>query len=202
MLSLRGGIGLGLLCVGLASCATMSPRECQVADWREIGLMDGMAGKTLTFFNERRLDCEEAGIVADPTVYLAGREQGLKSYCELGNAAQVGLRGEAYEGVCPQAIDSEFRRRHRVGYDIYRFNAEIGRLQNHYDALEERLRRNRREFDKRLGLHDKNDDPQRLYRDFEREQSRIRDEQRSILSSMQWNQYQSQNAAALLEQFR
>ena len=70
------------------------------------------------------------------------------------------------------------------------------------DALEERLRRNRREFDKRLGLHDKKDDPQRLYRDFEREQARIRDEQRSILNALQWNQYQSRNAAALLEQLR
>ena len=134
--------------------------------------------------------------------YLAGREQGLQSYCDLRNAPQVGLRGESYEGVCPPDVDPEYRRRHRIGFDIYSFNAEIGRLQNRYDALEERLRRNRREFDKRLGLHDKKDDPQRLYRDFEREQARIRDEQRSILNALQWNQYQSRNAAALLEQLR
>ena len=202
MLSFRAWIGLGLICLGLVSCATMSPKECRVADWHEIGLTDGLAGKTMTFFNERRLDCEEAGVVANPNAYLAGREQGLQSYCDLRNAPQVGLRGESYEGVCPPDVDPEFRRRHRIGFDIYSFNVEIGRLQNRYDALEERLRRNRREFDKRLGLHDKKDDPQRLYRDFEREQARIRDEQRSILNALQWNQYQSRNAAALLEQLR
>ena len=107
MLSFRAWIGLGLICLGLVSCATMSPKECRVADWHEIGLTDGLAGKALTFFNERRLDCEEAGVVANPNAYLAGREQG-----------------------------------------------------------------------------------------------RIRDEQRSILNALQWNQHQSRNAAALLEQLR
>ena len=71
MLSFRAWIGLGLICLGLVSCATMSPKECRVADWQEIGVTDGLAGKTLTFFNERRLDCEEAG---DPHAPVAHRK--------------------------------------------------------------------------------------------------------------------------------
>lgn len=202
MLSCRAWIGLSVLCLGLVSCSTMSQKECQVADWRDIGLTDGMAGKTLTFFNERRSDCAEADVKADTKAYLSGREQGLKTYCQLGNAPQVGLRGESYEGVCPPAVDQEFRRRHRIGFDIHRFNVEIGRLKIRHDSLEQRFQRNRYDFDKRLGARGKNEDLQRLYRDFEHEQFKIREEQSAIQNSLQWNQDQLRNAEAVLGNLR
>ncbi len=180
----------------------MSPKECQIADWREIGLTDGLAGKALSYFNERRSDCAEAEIWADTNAYLQGREQGLKSYCQLGNAAQLGLRGEPYEGVCPPAVDQEFRRRYRIGLDIHRFNVEIGRLNSRFAALEKRLDNNRYEFDRKLGSPSKNDDLQRTYRNYEREQSKIREEQRTILNSLHWSQDQLRNAEALLDRLR
>ena len=124
MVFCRARMNIGLFCLALASCSTMSPKECQIADWREIGLTDGLAGRALSYFDDRRSDCAEAKIRADTTAYLQGREQGLKSYCQLGNAAQLGLRGEPYAGVCPPAIDQEFRRRYRVGLDVYRIASE------------------------------------------------------------------------------
>ncbi len=202
MLSCRAWIGLSALCLGLVSCSTMSPKECQLANWRDIGQTDGMAGKTLALFNERRSDCAEANVQADQKAYLSGREQGLKTYCQLGNAPQVGLRGETYEGVCPPAVDQEFRRRHRIGFDIHRFNVEIGRLKMRHDSLEQHYQRNRYEFDKRLGARGKNDDLQRFYRDFEHEQFKIREEQRAIQNSLQWNQDQLRNAEAVLANLR
>lgn len=202
MLPYRICIGLSVLCLGLVSCSTMSPKECQLANWRDIGQTDGMAGKTLSFFNERRSDCAEANVQIDQKAYLSGREQGLKSYCQLGNAPQVGLRGETYEGVCPPAIDQEFRRRHRIGFDIHRFHDEIARLQNRYESLEQHYRRNQYEFDQRLGSRNRNEDHQRLYRDFQYEQNRIRDEQNEIARKLQWNQEQLHNAEAVLERLR
>lgn len=202
MLPYRAWIAAGVLCLALAGCSTMSPKECRLADWREVGLTDGLAGRPLALFNERRSDCAEADVRADTKAYLSGREQGLKSYCQLGNAAQVGLRGEAYEGVCPPAIDPEFRRRHAIGFDIHHFHDEIARLQYRHDSLERQFRQNQREFEKRLGERDRNDDLRRLYRDFEYGQQRIRDEQREIEYSLQWNSDQLRNAEAVLDRLR
>lgn len=195
-------IGIGLLCLGLASCSTMSPKECQLANWHDVGQTDGLAGKNLSFLNQRRSDCAEANIQIDQKAYLSGRDQGLKSYCQLGNAASIGLRGEAYEGVCPPGIDAEFRRRHGVGFDIHRFRDEIGRLQYRLQSLDERFRKNQHDFERRLGSRDRNDDHQRLYRDFQREQDRIREEQSVVARNLQWNQSQLINAEAVLQTLR
>jgi hypothetical protein len=180
----------------------MTPKECKFADWREVGLTDGLAGKPLAFFNERRSDCAEAEVKADTKAYLSGRDQGLKSYCQMSNAAQVGLRGEVYAGVCSAAIDQEFRRRYRIGFDIHSFQAEIAKLQNRFESLERHFHKNRQEFDKRLGSQDKNQNHQHLYREFEDEQHKIRQEQSDIERSLQWNQEQLRNAGLVLEKLR
>ena len=199
MLSCRSRLAISVICLGLTACSTMSPKECQFADWRAIGLTDGMAGKPLTHFDDRRSDCAEANVQADTKAYLHGREQGLKSYCQLGNAAQLGLRGETYEGVCPAGIDKEFRRRYRIGADIRRFNTEIARLNERLDALERQLRRNRHDFDHRLESPNKHGELQRIYREYERDQSQIREEHGAILNSLHWNQEQMRNAEAMLD---
>jgi len=180
----------------------MSPKECQIANWHDVGQADGMLGKNLRFLNQRRSDCAEANIPIDQAAYLKGREQGLKTYCQLGNAALVGLRGEVYEGVCPPAMDQEFRRRYTVGFDVHRFEDEIARLQYRLASLEERFRRNQHEFEQRLGSRGKNEDHQRLYRDFQREQDRIRDEQGALAANLQWNQNQLINAERVLQNLR
>ena len=202
MLSFRAWISVSILCLGLASCSTMSQKECQVANWRDIGQTDGLAGKNLTFFNERRSDCAEANVQVDQKAYLSGREQGLKTYCQLGNAAQVGLRGEVYEGVCPPAIDQEFRRRYNIGFDIHRFQVEIARLKRRFESLEQHFRKNQYEFDQRLGSRGRNEDHQRLYRNFEHEQNRIRGEQNEVARTLQFNQDQLRNAETVLQRLR
>lgn len=203
MKTLRSWLSAGLICMGIASCASMSQKECKVADWRELGLTDGLAGKTLTFFNERRTACAEADVAADTTSYLAGREQGLKTYCQLPNAAQAGLRGEAYGGVCPPAIDREFRRRHQIGFDIFQFRAAIVRQENHLQSLEHRLNREAREYEKQLASNrNKNEDQVRRFRDFQNSQHRIRDEQRETARALNYTRDQLRNAEAALTQLR
>ncbi len=202
MASCCAWMNVSLLCLGLASCSTMSPKECQTANWHDVGQADGLLGKNLGYLNQRRSDCAEANVQIDQAAYLKGREQGLKNYCQLGNAALIGLRGEVYEGVCPPAIDPEFRRRYGIGLDIHRFQDEIARLQHRLASLEERFRRNQYEFEQRLGSRGKNEDHQRLYRDFQREQDRIRDEQGVLAANLQWNQNQLINAERVLQSLR
>lgn len=191
-----------ILCLGLASCTVMTAKECQLADWREVGLTDGLMGKSLTFFNERRSDCAENAVRADTQAYLSGREQGLRTYCQIGNATQIGLRGEAYLGVCPPAIDQEFRRRHQIGFDIHRFRDEIFQMENRIRSLEQHLHKNKSEFETNLAKTGKKESSLRLYQEFDREQQRIRKEQGDISLKLQWTRDQLRNAEWMLAQLR
>ena len=180
MKTIRVVLGVGFLSLGLASCAVMSPQECKLANWREIGLIDGMAGKPMHIFEERRGDCAEANVTADTHDYLVGREQGLRTYCQMSNALQIGLRGESYQGVCPAAIDSEFRRRHDIGYDVHRLRGVLAQLESRHAALEKGLRSKKIELEKHANELGKNDDFKRQYREFEAQERRMLDEQRDI----------------------
>ena len=169
-----------LIALTLASCATMSPQECKFANWGEVGLRDGLEGQSLGLFNTRVSDCAEAGVRVDGNAYLKGRDSGLRSYCRLENAVQLGLNGGSYEGVCPAQIDGEFRRRFQTGYNVYASHAEVARLENRMQSLEQRLRKLDRDEDKRLRDANKEDDRRRIRRDIDDERHRTRDELRDL----------------------
>ena len=168
------------LALTLASCATMSPEECRFANWTDVGMRDGLEGKTLALLNTRVSDCAEAGVRVDGNAYLKGRESGLRNYCRLENAAPLGLNGGSYEGVCPAQIDGEFRRRYQLGYNVYAAHAEAARIDNRQQWLEQRLRQLDRDEDKRLRDANKEDDRRRIRRDIDDERRRVRDELRDL----------------------
>lgn len=123
----------------LQGCSTMSPNECRSANWRDVGLRDGVGGEPLSLMERRAKACAEAGVQLDTPAYLDGRNQGLPQYCRLDNAARVGLAGKTYHGVCAGGIDAEFRRRHRLGLDVYRARADLRSLEQRRRTLEDRL---------------------------------------------------------------
>jgi hypothetical protein len=134
----------------LASCATMTPEECKVADWREVGLRDGLNGQTLAHLNSRAEDCQKAGVAIHTPAYLAGRDAGLRSYCRLENAVPLGLNGGTYEGVCPANIDGQFRQRFEVARNVYDLRSEVSSLDARIESLERRLRGTNHDEEKRL----------------------------------------------------
>jgi hypothetical protein len=180
MKTIRVMLSVGFMSLGLASCTVMSPQECKLANWREIGLTDGMVGKPMHIFEARRAECAEANVKADTNDYLVGREQGLRTYCQIPNALQIGLRGESYQGVCPAAIDTEFRRRHNIGYEVYRLRGEIAKLESRYVALEDGLRKKKIDLDNHVNEHGRNDDFKHQYREFQEEERRVHEVQRDI----------------------
>lgn len=129
-----GSLGL------LAGCSTMSVEECKVARWSDVGLRDGMAGAPLSKLNDLSKDCAEAKVVVDTRAYVAGRDQGLLSYCQMPNAVRLGLDGKYYNGVCPAAIDGEFRRRVNVGREVRDSREQVRSLDNRRIDLESKLR--------------------------------------------------------------
>ena len=124
----------------LTGCATMTANECKVANWGEVGLRDGLAGAALPVLNDRVKDCAEAQVPVDTPRYLQGRDQGLLQYCRIENAVPLGLDGKSYNGVCPVAVDGEFRRRFQIGREGYVARNELRSLESRLNVAEEHLR--------------------------------------------------------------
>jgi len=134
--------GLFLLVAGLlvlTGCATLNKEECLSGDWRELGLKDGINGEPAARIEEHRKACSEQGIRPDEKLYLAGRAEGLREYCQIENAFQSGLKGRQYKGVCPLDIHSLFLRYNNAAYAVYETRKEIKQLHDEISNKQNRL---------------------------------------------------------------
>ena len=160
----------------LASCATMSPEECQVADWREVGQRDGLRGEALSLLGQRAEDGSKANVSIDAQVYRQGRDLGLASYCRLENAVPLGLGGASYLGVCPVAIDAVFQQRYQVAHAVYVLRKEVKDLDERTESLERRLREVNHKEDERLRGAGSDQERNRIHQDVDDERRAIHNE--------------------------
>lgn len=167
-----------LLAIAVSGCETMTPNECKTANWRDIGLRDGLKGEAMTALEERSADCAKAGVRADTAQYLAGREQGLQQFCRLDNAVPLGLSGGNYAGVCSPMVDVEFRRRHQAARAVYDLRNRVNDLAGRGERAQRRLRDADRDEDKQLKAADKEDDRKRIRKEFEERRHQLRQELR------------------------
>ncbi len=159
------------LCLWLSGCATMTPNECKSANWAEVGLRDGLDGAALSRLDSRVKDCAEASVPVDTPRYLQGRDQGLLQYCRIENAVPLGLNGKSYDGVCPAAMDGDFRRRFKVGRDVHVARNELRSLESRRGTAEERLRSAANDEDRRRARDALRD----MDADMRRARDRVRD---------------------------
>ncbi len=160
----------------LASCATMSPEECKVADWHEVGQRDGINGQALTHLQSRIEDCAKVGVSVNAQAYRAGRDLGLRSYCRLENAVPLGLNGGYYAGVCPPAIDGPFQQRFQLARSVYDLRNEVNTLDNRIESLERRLRESNHEEEKRLKEARTDEERRKLRKSIDDDRREIRNE--------------------------
>lgn len=116
---LRVGAGLILIPLLLGACSSMSAQECSVLDWHSVGYEDGVAGLPGNHIGQYRKACAKHGVGTDLSAYQAGRETGLKEYCQASNGFRVGARGEVYQGVCPAALEHDFLGRYNSGHELF-----------------------------------------------------------------------------------
>ena len=126
----------------VSSCATLSENECRSGDWYAIGLKDGADGRKPDFILQHAKACNEFGIAPKAKPWREGRTEGLKRYCTVPNAYDVGSRGRRLSPVCPagnldalQAANTRGLRWHAIGQeiadvqrDIRAINAELAAL--------------------------------------------------------------------------
>jgi hypothetical protein len=131
----------------LAACATLSPEQCQNADWRQIGYADGAQGLPGSRIQDHASACAKHGVRPDMEAYLSGRMEGLISYCQAENGFEVGRSGRPDNaGDCPPHLRPAFLDQYQQGKEI---NSLQGQVNNLRSALENERSQTRRD-DERL----------------------------------------------------
>ena len=120
--------GIALLVV-LAGCASLDKAECVNADWYTIGLEDGARGRSIERLGQHRRACAEHRVTPDPERYLAGRSEGLKSFCTPQRGYASGRAGQAFAEVCPAELAGAFAAGWREGRDLYELTRRHNALQ-------------------------------------------------------------------------
>ena len=116
---LRACAGLVLVPLILGACTSMSAEECSVLDWRSVGYEDGVAGLPGNHIGQYRKACAKHGVGTDLSAYQAGRETGLREYCQPSNGFRVGARGDVYQGVCPAPLERGFLGPYNSGHQLF-----------------------------------------------------------------------------------
>jgi hypothetical protein len=118
---------VGLLTATLLSgCATgMSKDECALADWQTIGYEDGLRGFPAERIGAHRVACAKHQVTPNLAAYTAGRERGLREYCQPKNGFRVGLQGGGYANVCSGPTETAFVDGYRYGRQIHDARAEL-----------------------------------------------------------------------------
>jgi hypothetical protein len=113
----------------------MDQDECRNADWYAVGLEDGARGRALERLGDHRRACAKHNVTPDAARYIAGRNEGLKSFCTYERGYSEGRAGRAYGAGCPQ--DSGFLPGYHRGRELYdltrrldEVNKDIARTKN------------------------------------------------------------------------
>ncbi|MBX2856827.1 MAG: DUF2799 domain-containing protein [Rhodobacteraceae bacterium] len=123
---------LALSAALLASgCATLSPSECRVTDWRELGAEDGSRGQPANHVAAHQKACAQSGAKPDIAAYEAGRQEGLKLYCTPKGVYNAARAGRPYRGACP-SITPELQTALDRGQAYYAIQRDLRDLEAEY----------------------------------------------------------------------
>jgi chaperonin cofactor prefoldin len=142
---------LAVVCVlaFTAGCATtggrMSPRDCDTADWRALGLADGLEGAHSSRLDERRQECASATIAPDTTAYAEGYEQGLASFCQPRGGYQHGRDGKEYLWVCTGDTEPAFIQAYQIGFEEYELREAVRDADRDLNRMEREMRNTQNE---------------------------------------------------------
>ena len=125
-------------------CATIAAEDCPKVDWYQLGVKDGREGRPESRLHEHRQACRDAGVRPDARAWTAGRFEGLRGYCTLGNALNEGRAGNAYHGVCQGPIEAPFRELHGAAYAVHEADRRVREIESQISSRERDLRKDGR----------------------------------------------------------
>jgi hypothetical protein len=119
-----------LITAMLSGCASLDRAECLSANWYAIGLEDGARGRPLERLGDHRRACAEHKVVPDAERYVAGRDEGLKSFCTYERGFAHGRSGHSYSGGCPAALAVHFQSGYQLGRELHDLHRRLAEVQS------------------------------------------------------------------------
>jgi hypothetical protein len=132
-------VASALLMLALSGCASMDKSECLTVDWRTIGYEDGVAGRSGDRIAQHRKACAKHGVTPDLNAYQAGRDMGLREYCQPDNGYNLGVRGAGYNASCPVDLKGGFETAYNEGFELYSMRARVNNANNAIEAAHSEL---------------------------------------------------------------
>ena len=119
-------LAAALAVASLAGCASMSKKECMVADWQDVGIRDGANGRPEEYLIQHSTACAKVGVTPDRDRWLQGRERGLERFCVPHRAYQAGESGGSFDvGMCRGFDQDRLADAYEKGHEV---NVRAGEL--------------------------------------------------------------------------
>ncbi len=125
----------------LSACATLTKQECMVGDWQAIGYNDGVAGYYSDRLASHAKACAKTSVTPDYQLWERGRQLGLKQYCTVTSAYNVGRRGRKLNNVCPIALASSLQVANQKGLDYYTLDNQLDKDRRLLETAEEEFKK-------------------------------------------------------------
>ena len=125
----------------LSACATLTKQECMVGDWQAIGYNDGVAGYYSDRLASHAKACAKTSVTPDYQLWERGRQLGLKQYCTVTSAYNVGRRGRKLNNVCPIALASSLQVANQKGLDYYTLDNQLDKDKRLLKTAEEEFKK-------------------------------------------------------------
>ena len=101
----------------LSACHTMNVKQCQNADWYQIGFQEGNAEEKQIAAHQKA--CSRFSIFPDMPAYNRGHREGYQAfvaeYCSAANGYRIGRDGDSYREICPKSMADVFLQNYHEG---------------------------------------------------------------------------------------
>lgn len=128
------------LFLALAGCASLDKDECLRADWYAIGLEDGARGRALERLGDHRRARAKHSVAPDGERYVAGRNEGLKTFCTFERGFSEGRAGRPQSGACPHPQASNFLAGYHRGRDLHDLHRKLGEVEQEIARTKQALK--------------------------------------------------------------
>lgn len=154
----------------LSGCASMTPEQCRIADWYQVGVEDGSAGRSSqSQLGEYAKDCAEVGVRPDAARFHQGWEAGILRYCTPYTGWSEGTQGRSGQlGMCrgrPQEGGFQF---------ALRAGLEVHRTRQSMESNEREIRRQEQRLEDKKTTDTERREARSRIRSLDFEQSRLR----------------------------
>jgi uncharacterized protein DUF2799 len=124
----------------VSACATLDKDECVNADWYAIGLEDGARGRAVERLGDHRRACAKHNVTPNADRYVAGRNEGLKSFCTYERGFAEGQAGHPYGAVCPAPLAKGFIAGHQKGRELYELKRRLDEVEREIGRIKTALK--------------------------------------------------------------